>query len=594
MLAAGCSSGTTSSGGNTGGRVSPTYQGPSETAYCSASVSYSSPITISGTAQYVRREPYSSGATGGLGSSSTSDPSYPATAKPIRYAEVRVTDASGNVSQCAETNASGAFSFTLPNNGSNYTVSINSRADNSYVKASVLGAPESNTFYSLTTSVTATTSTNIGTLTAPANGTTLGAAFHILDRIVDANDYLRAQVGTCSFTGCSSFTVAPKVTAYWEKGYNPNGYFGSSSGLSFYLPSYSRLFILGGVNGDTESSDTDHFDPSVILHEYGHFLEDVVFKTDSPGGSHNGNKVIDPRLAWSEGWGNFFQAAVLYGAAATPYYTDTTGNVDGTTSLIFRTNLETAAIGSDYPNYSGEGNFREFSVTRMLWDAIDSNGDTQFTATDGVSGKFPEIWAALTKSTYGLKDSTFAFRNVGHVHLAQKWLETYNGGSDWTTIRNVERHTASTADYAQYVTTGACAAVSITPATVSGDTGSLSTSDLFRNNDFYHLKISSAGSNTITLEYSDADASGTEADIDLYVYNSTARFGVASDMIGYSRQQPDGSAASSQSETVTASFAAGDYLINVNVYTGGSLGGAVNYSLKLNGSTLCQANLVPP
>ena len=52
------------------------------------------------------------------------------------------------------------------------------------------------------------------------------------------------------------------------------------------------------------------FDNDVIIHEYAHFLESTLARTDSFGGPHNGTQPIDPRLAWSEGFANFFQAAV--------------------------------------------------------------------------------------------------------------------------------------------------------------------------------------------------------------------------------------------------------------------------------------------
>lgn len=93
------------------------------------------------------------------------------------------------------------------------------------------------------------------------------------------------------------------------------------SPLSFYKPGERKLFILGGSNGNVDTADTDHFDNSIILHEYGHFLEDVYGKTDSPGGYHNGSSIIDPRLAWSEGFTNSFQGAAL----GKNFYLDTAG-----------------------------------------------------------------------------------------------------------------------------------------------------------------------------------------------------------------------------------------------------------------------------
>ncbi|NJL24635.1 MAG: hypothetical protein HC902_05330 [Calothrix sp. SM1_5_4] len=299
-----------------GGRKGPTYPGPAETEYCSTSKTFADPITVSGTAVYNRRVIWGNLTAGGLGSASTTASSHPASQNPIRRAEIRVTDPSGAVVQCAETDGSGAFSFTLPRGAVSYTISVNSRSYNQYLRASVLNAPERNQFYSLKTTCTATGACSVGTLIAGADGELLGGAFNILDQLHHANDYLRSKVSTCNslYNGCRDVTTTnpvPKVVAYWEKGFNPNSYFGGTSGLSFYLPGYSRLFILGGQDGDVNNSDTDHFDNPVIIHEYGHFLEDVVGRSDSPGGSHNGNKVIDPRLAWSEGWGNFFQATVI-------------------------------------------------------------------------------------------------------------------------------------------------------------------------------------------------------------------------------------------------------------------------------------------
>lgn len=608
LIIVGCSKkiSTTSGCNDSTGLTCP---GAEEKAYCSSAISYSNSVTITGTAQYVRREPYS----GGLGNASTSG-THPAKIYPIRYAEVQVLNG-GAIAQCATTDASGNFSFQLPKNSSqSYTISVNSRASNSHLKASVLDKPATNAYYSLTKSVTANASKSVGTMTATASGTTLGGAFNILDQIAFANEYLRDKAGSCHSTnsGCTNFTTAPKINAYWVAGFNPNSYLGSSSsGLSFYLPGYSRLFILGGINGDMDSSDTDHFDNSVIIHEYGHFLEDSMFVSDSPGGSHNGNKVIDPRLAWSEGWGNFIQAAVTNWSGyndpsynyvncqsvsdpacpTSPLYMDTLGNADGTTSVAFSVDLETPQGGDDEPLFDGEGNFREFSVTRFLWDLIDSGTENANSSSDNISDEFVQIWASLTKSSVSFKTSTYQFRNVGLLDLIHKNMA---GSNTWANVQAVNMHHGDETDYARYVTTGTTCNYSITPASVAGDTGALSSSDLFRNNDFYHIKISSSGTYTVRLDYNDANSSGVVADLDLYVYNSSARFGNSNDIVGYSRQTPTQAPAVTQTESVSMSLTPGDYLINVNVYTGGALGGSVNYTLKLNGSQLCPSNLVPP
>lgn len=570
----------------TNGRISPTYTGPAETAYCATPLVYGMPkVTISGTAKYTRRNLWGTGigtGNGGLGGALTTS-THPATEHNIRHAEIRVTDAAGNVVQCAETSATGTFSFELPQGNTNYTLSVNSRANNSFLVASILNRPEQNLFYSLQTTVNASANNASIALMAPASGSTLGAAFNILDQFHDANDYLRAQVG--------GFTVAPKVVGYWELGYNPNGYFGSDNGLSFYLPGYSRLFILGGLHGDVNNSDTDHFDNSVILHEYGHFLEDSMFASDSPGGPHNGNAIIDPRLAWSEGWGNFFQAAVRFPAnSAVPRYTDTLGNDDGVTQLIYHADLEAAAVGADQPAGAGEGNFREFSVTRLLWDAIDTNvdGPTNGGTDNVVSADFADIWSVLRSTTAGFRDTDWAFRSVGHLHYG-----IGAGTPSWTSIRTIERHDADTSQYAQFVDIpangGTCVFVSGTYTRTLTPTATAS--DLLRNFDFFHVKITSAGSYTFALDYQDTDAAGVEADLDLYLYNEDARLSDTADIISYDRDTPTGGVGTAENEAFTVTLQPGNYLLMVTAYVGGGTGTAAYYSIKQNGAQLCPDTL---
>lgn len=616
-----------------GGRIGPTYQGPSEAAYCSNTITHTGPtVNVTGTARYIRRNPWGDLTAGGLGSSDLNHATaaYRATAHAIRRAEVVVTDTNtGNVVQCGATLNNGTFSLAVPQSGGPYKISVNSRIHNaSHAYVSVLNRPELNKFYSLTAEVTAG-APNAGTMTATADGNVLGGAFSILDQILAANEYLRNELESCDtdFPGCTGFdanTSAPYVAVYWEKGFNPNSYFGGSGGLSFYMPGYSRIFILGGSNGDTDNFDTDHFDHSIVLHEYGHFLEDSMFMSDSPGGSHNGNGVIDPRLAWSEGWGNFFQAAVT----GIPYYIDTEGNIDGSagvnsTDFFFYRDIESHTLGGDIPSFDGEGHFREFAVARLLWDATDSNGDSRAGFTDNISGAFAELWATLTKTTQGFRNSDFAFRNMGTVHLFQTWLDANVGSATtWTQIRGVNRHIADSSDYAQYVEPGVCAdySYSIDPPYSSADDGSMSTSNLFHNNDFYHLKITSTA--TYNFQLIHRNASGFEdvkADLDLYLYDEDARIGYGSDIVRYSIKETNGivltvpgdpSTRVSETESFSVKLTPGEYLIQVNLYSGETMHGTscpsgpgqscpAEYTLKFKEnsqptwSNLCPASLVP-
>ena len=131
-------------------------------------------------------------------------------------------------------------------------------------------------------------------------------------------------------------------------------------------------------------------------------------------GSHSADAVIDPRLAWSEGFANFFQAAVT----GYSLYVDTAGNPSGSTS-DFRINLENQSGNYvDKPRNSNEGNFREFSVTRVLVDAIDSNNDL----TDTISDGFADIWASITKND-GIKQYLGCF--------SISWSCSLSAGGTW-------------------------------------------------------------------------------------------------------------------------------------------------------------------
>src|SRR4029450_5511629 len=76
-------------------------------------------------------------------------------------------------------------------------------------------------------------------------------------------------------------------------------------GTSYFDPANNRAFILGD-----RSRDSDEFDDSVIVHEYGHMLAARFSRDDSPGASHGVGDMLDPRVAWSEGWANFFSCMV--------------------------------------------------------------------------------------------------------------------------------------------------------------------------------------------------------------------------------------------------------------------------------------------
>jgi hypothetical protein len=100
-------------------------------------------------------------------------------------------------------------------------------------------------------------------------------------------------------------------------------------------------------------------DDAVIIHEAGHYIEDVIGRSDSPGGSHDGSPT-DPRLAWSEGFATYFAMAVR----DVPFYVDS--NAAGGWSYNGDVTV-TQASGSQMTQAVSED-----MITEILWDLGDA------------------------------------------------------------------------------------------------------------------------------------------------------------------------------------------------------------------------------
>ncbi|MFN7728639.1 MAG: hypothetical protein ACK5P7_05750 [Bdellovibrio sp.] len=524
--------------------------------------------------------------------------------KPIRRAEIVViNNATEAVVQAGHTTETGDADLQIPNVAGSYRVEVRSRADNTYLKASVLDNPYDKNYYRIYRNFTVTTGTpNASTISAgasllaPYNGAAEGGAFNILDNILIANDYLRDHVKVnntagsadyCPASICSeNFAVAPKVQIYWTKGLSPAAYFGSpSSPISFFASNsggslYPGLYILGGLEGSV-CADTDHFDNSVILHEYGHFLEHTYAISDSPGGSHNGNKIIDPRLAWSEGWANFFQAAAL----GRPSYRDTQRNSEcpatGSTGQVYTARLgftdfdiETQLGSQDTPSRTGEGNFREISISRLLWDSLTgSNQAGPFGAAQNSDGSAADLGFAVIWSSFrSLTSSAISARNVGHfsnslfTSLTTMGSSYVNAWADDTYAATskplvLEKQARDIRDFGlpllpRAVAYGACPVNAalvgysspdwvISSADPKRDTvnsqGYIDWSDMFNTNDFYRYYYDGTSSRRYVRLYykkqvGDLSGFANPWDLDFYVYREDFVFLNGEDIVKMSER----------------------------------------------------------
>jgi hypothetical protein len=125
------------------------------------------------------------------------------------------------------------------------------------------------------------------------------------------------------------------------------------------------------------SNDTDEFDQHVLAHEYQHFIEDAISRTDTVGGAHALDERLDMRVAFSEGYANAFAGMAL----SDPVYRDSFGTAQGSD---FHFNLESRAA-------TAPGWYNETSVQRIAWDLYDDVND----GADAVSLGFGPLYSVF-------------------------------------------------------------------------------------------------------------------------------------------------------------------------------------------------------
>lgn len=444
---ASCSASLT--GGEDGGAATPVTS--DEIAFCSTSTSYSPGVFVSGTAKF-RRRGVNLQINSGVVTSATTGAVIAATL-PIKYAEIRVLNAAGTIIQCGTTNnigelraLDGTSPLFLPNDAGNFTIEVLTRANYTFpsigkptsatLSAAVKEDITSNAVYKISGTLTssgfggsANSALNlIAEASEFASSKIEGGAFNIYNDWVTAFEYLTSTSNTGSLdVSC----LNPRLDMFWKAGFNPGAYLGyaPNSTISFYARDNNELYICGGVSGNVSSADTDHWDDTVILHEMGHHIENVCSSMDSPGGQHSAQYRIDPRLAWSEGWGNFIGGHIVKNntakinpnlVSALPggewlHYSDTIGYVEGSptfngSAILMRLNKNGDGSGTgathdavDAANNPGESHTREASIARGLF-----KGANTCTNCGGGVG-FDKYWTALGRTSGGMGYSTSPF-----------------------------------------------------------------------------------------------------------------------------------------------------------------------------------------
>ena len=208
--------------------------------------------------------------------------------------------------------------------------------------------------------------------TGQSYGETRSAApFAILDNI-----YTAVQ----SFAAVDPDIDFPELEIHWST--RNRSTFGNLSDGSIGSSAYHRdgdsgaIFILG-----QENVDTDEYDQHIIIHEWGHYFEHQMSRADTIGGPHALRDRLDPRVAFSEGWGNAL-SAILTGD---PIYRDSSGREQGTG---FTYDVEMEDI--DQPGW-----FTEASIGAILYEVFDRSA----TGSDIAAGLAP-LHNVMRSETY--------------------------------------------------------------------------------------------------------------------------------------------------------------------------------------------------
>lgn len=364
------------------------------------------PMTVSGTVTYdFVPATYDPGTgAGGLGF----DAAEP---RPVRNAVVQAVRGS-TVLATTTTDASGAYTLSFESPSSR-DLGIVALARTTDPVIAVRDNTDGNAVWAIGDAITASTTTLDLHAGHGWTGTTYNASlraaapFAVLDSM-----YTAAR----AFEDARPGVPYPPLNVFWSPNNVPQQ--GTKAlgqiGTSHYAPNEGAIYILGRVG-----VDTDEFDNHVIVHEWGHYFESKLSRSDSPGGPHSAGDILDPRIAFGEGYGNALAAMLL----PEPVYTDTLW--DSGSIVAFGFDAETAPP----PSQSSGGNpaddpspsvFSETSIMRLLFDLYDDDANESF---DGVAIGLGGVYDILT----GAQKTTQALTTIGPFATAARSTSGVNG-----------------------------------------------------------------------------------------------------------------------------------------------------------------------
>jgi len=346
--------------------------------------------------------------------------------------------------------------------------------------------------------------------------------FAILDVIYDAKLLISGVAGGINF---------PTLQVFWSP--NNRAASGDIADGDIGTSSYTRIsgtptiLVLGNQN-----SDTDEYDRHVMAHEYGHYVEDQLSRTDSIGGPHSISDRLDPRVAMGEGWGNAFSAMV----EDDPVYRDSGGAMQANG---FSFSVESTSVAT--PGWFSEG-----SVQAIIYDLFDSAND----GADTINAGFAPIFASLTDPAYinniapitvfAFLESFRANSSVSDADIdALISPQGINGAGSFGAGETNDGGIPSVLPIVQTLSVGA-APITICSLDDAGTTNKLG------NTDFMRMNIGTTGSYTLTMTRTSGPTGG---DPDFFVFQAGSLIAVADSTV-------------TDSETLTRNLSAGDYWIS--------------------------------
>ena len=189
----------------------------------------------------------------------------------------------------------------------------------------------------------------------------VAAPFAVLDVVYDAMQLVWSADPDLDFPTLKLYWSPNNVTMTGDNGPDIDS---GQLGGSFYRRNpnnpESGLYLLG-----EENEDTDEYDRPVIAHEWAHYLEDNLSRSDSIGGPHALHEQLDMRVAFSEGLANALAVMVTENAV----YADSLGPQQGS-GFSF-------SVEGDVSSTPRPGWFSESSMAEILYDLFDPPNDDQ-------------------------------------------------------------------------------------------------------------------------------------------------------------------------------------------------------------------------